>query len=191
MRRSREQKIDAYRDGALSPRRHAALARELAADAEGQAHLRQSEAVGRAVREVWSEGPPAPRVDLLIQSLRPAMARVDAEIAERPSAARSAARWLGQVRDLLGPVPLALAGAAAVLALALASPDALRGSDGAGVATAGIGSQSFGMGSPSAIYDLAQDAPLMIFEGEDGSTVIWILDAPEDQSLAPLSLSAW
>jgi hypothetical protein len=88
-------------------------------------------------------------------------------------------------------VPLALAGAAAVLALALASPDALRGSDGAGVATAGIGSQSFGMGSPSAIYDLAQDAPLMIFEGEDGSTVIWILDAPEDQSLAPLSLSAW
>jgi len=192
MRRSREQKIDAYRDGALSPRRRAALAHDLAKDGDAQAYLRQGDAIGRAVREVWSEGPPAPRVDLLIQSLRPAMARIDAEIAERPAPVRSAAHWLGRVRDLLGPVPLALAGATAVLALALATPDALRGSGGTGgpVSTAGIGTQS-SVGSPSAIYDLAQDTPLMIFEGEDGSTVIWILDASDDQSLAPLSLSEW
>ena len=192
MRRFREQKIDAYRDGALSPRRRAAVGRRLSGDREAQAYLRQSEAIGRAVREVWSEGPPAPRVDLLIQSLRPFMARLDEEIAERSSAAR----WLARVRDLLGPVPLALAGAAAMLALALATPGLLRGPDGADasgspVSTAGIGSQPSVVGSPSAIYDLAQDTPLMIFQGEDGSTVIWILEAPDPQALAPLSLSEW
>ncbi len=195
LRRSREQKVDAYRDGALSPRARAAFERRLASDAATQAQLRRSDALGRAVREIWSEGPPAPRVDLVIQALRPQMARADAELAKRASAAR----WISRVRDLLGPVPLAAAGAAALLALALASPALMqgfgiqgpgldgRGESGFAVSAAGIGVPS--MAPPSAIYDLSQEgAPLMIFQGADGSTVIWILENPDQQSLGSLSL---
>ncbi len=192
MKRRLEQKIDAYRDGALSERGRDAFERRLAGAPDIQAHLRRSEALGRAVREVWGEGPPAPRVDLVIQALRPEMARVDAENAQGAPLVASLRDWLGRARDLLGPVPLAAAGAAAALALALAGPGLWQNSDpasgtGRAVSVAGIGAPSFS--SPSGIYDLSQDAPLMIFQGEAGETVIWILEAPDSQSLAPLSIT--
>ena len=189
MKRRLEQKIDAYRDGALSERARDAFERRLAGAPDIQAHLRRSEALGRAVREVWAEGPPAPRVDLVIQALRPEMARVDAENAQGAPLVASLRDWLGRARDRLGPVPLAAAGAAAALALALASPGLWQNSDPASrsVSVAGIGAPSFS--SPSAIYDLSQDAPLMIFQGDAGETVIWILEAPDAQSLAPLSIT--
>jgi anti-sigma factor RsiW len=177
--RRREQRIDAYRDGALSPRARAAVERRLEADPAARARLAQNEALGAAVREVWSEGPRAPRVDLVIQSLRPEMARVDAELAERPGLAAR----LRALREALGPVPLALAGAAAVLALALASPTLLEGPD-SGVATAGIAVPA--MDSPSAIYDLEQSTPLLIYSGPDGATVIWILENPSQETLGSL-----
>lgn len=184
--RKREQQLDAYRDGALAPRARAAVERRLESDPEARAQLRRSEALGEAVREVWSEGPAAPRVDLVIQALRPEMARLDAEHAqhaERPTLAE----WFSGIRRALGPVPLAVAGAAAVLALALASPGLLEGPGGSAVATAGIAGPD--MASPSAIYDLSQQgAPLMIFEAPNGSTVIWILENPDHQALGALSL---
>jgi hypothetical protein len=190
LRRTREQRVDAYRDGALSPRARAAFERGLASDARTQAQLRRSDALGRAIREIWSEGPPAPRVDLVIQALRPQLARADAERVERASATR----WISRVRDRLGPVPLAVAGAAALLALALASPGLMqdfgpqgRGESRSAVSAAGIAVPN--MAPPSAIYDLSQEgAPLMVFQTADGSTVIWILENPDQQSLGALSL---
>lgn len=189
LRRTREQRVDAYRDGALSARARAAFERRLASDPGTQAQLRRSDALGRAVREIWSEGPPAPRVDLVIQALRPQMVRADAERASPTPAAR----WISHVRDLLGPVPLAAAGAAALLALALAGPGlmqdfGLQGS-GSGSAVSAAGFAVPSMAPPSAIYDLSQEgAPLMIFQGADGSTVIWILENPDPQALGSLSL---
>lgn len=182
--RRRELRIDAYRDGALSPRARAAFQRRLDADPEARIRLRRNEALGQVVREVWSDGPPAPRVDLMIQALRPQLAQIDAELAERPRLAY----WLARARDVLGPVPLAVAGAAAVLALALASPALFQGpAGGSVVSTAGIAAP--GLSSPSAIYDLSQEGgSLMIFEGPDGSTVIWILENPDHQALGSLSL---
>lgn len=195
LRRTREQRVDAYRDGALSPRARAAFERGLASDARTQAQLRRSDALGRAIREIWSEGPPAPRVDLVIQALRPQLARADAERVERASATR----WISRLRDRLGPVPLAVAGAAALLALALASPGLMqgfglegfgpqgRGESRSAVSAAGIAVPN--MAPPSAIYDLSQEgAPLMVFQTADGSTVIWILENPDQQSLGALSL---
>ena len=39
--------------------------------------------------------------------------------------------------------------------------------------------------SPTTIYDLAQgDSPLMIFESDDGATVLWMLEEESVSSLA-------
>jgi anti-sigma factor RsiW len=182
----RERRIQAYRDGELSARSRQAFERRLDSDAQARAELRNGEALGHVVREVWNEGPAAPRVDLVIQALRPEMVRIDTELSERPGL-RS---WLSRFRETLGPVPLALAGAAAMLALALASPGLWSAADGvgSGLSTAGIAAPA--MTSPSAIYDLSQEgaAPLMIFEAPDGSTVIWILENPDHQGLGSLRL---
>jgi len=186
MKRRDEERIEAYRDGALAPRRHATVERSLRDDPEHAGHLRRTEALGDLVREVWSEGPPAPRADMVIQSLRPALARVDAELEDAPSLRL----WWRRLRDSLGPVPIAAAAATAVVALALAGPELVRGPD-SGLSTAGVAPAlvSPGVGSPTAIYDLSQDGPrpLMIFQGDDGSTVIWILDIPDEPSTAVTS----
>lgn len=179
----RRRRIDAYGDGELSPRARAALERRIDADPQARSALARNRALGEVVREVWNEGPAAPRADLVIQALRPEMARIDAELEDRPGL-RS---WWARTRELLGPVPLAAAGAAALLALAVFGPGLQLDPDAAAVAAAGLVSPE--MTSPSAIYDLSQDgAPLMIFEAPDGSTVIWILEHPDSEALGALSM---
>lgn len=198
MRRRREQRIDAYRDGALSAADRERVERLLDSDPESAARLSDTEALGRAIRAAWTEGPPPPPTEYLIAALRPALARADIERAtDRSLAAR--------LRETLSPVPLALAcAAAAVLLLAwptvtgLNGPDRALRSEPTQVAQAVSGDRLLtpvsegAVAAPAAIYDLAQeDRPLMIFEGLDGSTVIWILREEENVSFMAVAADGW
>ena len=83
MRRRLHRRIEALRDGALAPRR-ARLAREqLESDPEAARVLRRTEALGRAIHDSWTEGPPGPDPEALVERLRPGLARIDRELAER------------------------------------------------------------------------------------------------------------
>ncbi len=147
------------------------------------------------IREAWTEGPPAPTPEHLIAALRPAMTRVDAERA----AASLSERILEQFVSWARPAATAAVAGAAVVALFLllpSTPQRAGSSTGAGLATTsltpspGLETVAFtqqmpavfkdgvalNVGVPQAIYDLAQgDTPLMLFEADDGATVIWLL----------------
>ena len=180
MSRPNERKLSAYFDGALSERDRRAVERYLEREPDGRRQLDRHAEMSALVRDAWTEGPPTPRTDMLIQSLRPMLARIDAELAER----RSPMRWLRRISELLGPIPLATAVAAAALVLAFVALDRPDSTPPVPVVAAGI---SFG--SPSSVYDLEQaEKPLMIFQTDDGVTVIWLLDDDPGLDLTPLLL---
>ena len=189
MRSRRERRIEAYRDGALEGHARQRIEARLERDVEARAYLRDSEALGRVVREAWTDTPTPPTPEALIAALRPEMARVDTDLAREERTARSrplldAARAF--VRTVLRPAPLGMLAAAAAMALVFVWPSAplpQAPTTPVQLATTGADTRAASetdLGSPSAIYDLAQgDTPLMIFEGTDGSTVIWMLDPDE------------
>jgi len=199
-RRRLEKQIAAYRDGALAGPEAEAMRRQLASDPEARLELARHEALGRLTREAWREGPPAPSPDLLIAALRPAMSRVDAELAESRSA-----RW----RGWFAPVPIAALGAvaAAALAVAVLRPDGASGPSAPAVPQ--VMALAAEPSSPSTslpaaltsepadeipVYDLAQgDSPLMVFEN-DGTTFIWLIEPEkpsDDLSALPTRAGEW
>jgi hypothetical protein len=136
------------------------------------------------VRDAWLDGPPAPSAERILTAIRPALRQIDAE---RASAREASWSW----RSMLGPVPLtAFAAGAAALALFLAPAEinaplvryANVMSPQYATATVPVANES--LGSPTGIYDLAQegDKPVMVFEAQDGSTVIWVLE--EDDGIS-------
>ena len=177
MRRRRERELGAYRDGELSRRARERLERELELDGEGTRRLAELENLGTVIREAWTEGPPALAPEFVVNALRSELQRVDEERAERPLGRRLRER-LG---DLLRPVPVAaLAGSAmaALLIVWLRSPVVEQGYP---VAMEGLPT----LASPAAIYDLDQsEGPLLVYELEDGVTVIWLLE--EDAGISSL-----
>ena len=183
MNRRSSRWLDAYRDGELSPRQRTRVERRVASDPEAALHVERTSALGSAVRDAWREGPPAPTPEFLISVLRPEMNRVDADLA---GSGRLDA-WLDPLRRLMRPVPVgALAAACAVLLLL-----ALPGDVGQGVhPVSPMIAESEAPGEATPIYDLAQgEQPLMILKGEDGSTVIWILE--DGESLSGLVADGW
>ena len=172
MKNRRERQLGAYRDGELSARMRQRIEQQLNSDPESEQEVQRLEMLSKAVREAWTEGPPAPSPALLINALRPAMRRVDEELA-----ARSLWRQLRErFADVLRPVPVtALAGtcAAALLLVLLGSP---THEDAPAVSPPRMST----LASPAAIYDLDQvGKPLLIYELEDGVTVIWLLEGEQ------------
>jgi len=174
-----EKRLEAYRDGMTNARERARVEKVLARDPEAAAHLRTTEWLGRNVREAWGEGPPAPSPERILTMIRPALRQIDAE-----RAAARETRW--NWRAAFAPLPVGALAATAALALFLIPfeielPRVQVASLLAPQAVQPVAHES--LESPSAIYDLAQgDKPVMVFEAQDGSTVIWLLE--EDDGLS-------
>ncbi len=173
MRRQRERQLGAYRDRELSPRARRRVERQLQSHAESARQLDQLETLGAMVREAWNEGPPAPAPEFLVNGLRSELRKLDVELA-----ARSPGRRLRQrLGELLRPVPVtALAGSvmAAFFLVWLGSPVVDKGHP---VLAWSVPT----LASPAAIYDLDQVGnSLLVYELDDGVTVIWLLEEDED-----------
>ena len=179
-----DRKLEAYRDGALSPRERRKLEARLEDDPEAAFSLRRGEALGQAIRTSWTEGPQAPTPEMLIASLRPKLAVVDRELEARPKWLRFFDSTRGSVQAVPG---FSLAAACALAMLYFmpsgADPHLADGTAAASVTEMKVENPAY------PIYDLAGEHPLMILEGEDGSTVSWILDQPEQlEELSRLGL---
>jgi len=72
-----------------------------------------SRALGRLVREAWTEGPQAPSPEFLFAAIRPALAEIDRERRGRPSWSRAVDAFLGRLSAVLRPSPAFAAAAAA------------------------------------------------------------------------------
>ncbi len=173
MTRRREKWLDAYRDGALTDEERLRVERELEADGQSAERIRQTDLLGRAIRESWAEGPSAPAPQQTIQAIRPALREVDAEIEARSSIWRFSTR-LG---DWLRPVPVAALATVALVVLVLTRIQPAPVSPVVTASLIPLTTELAWADSPEAVYDLEQEgAPLMVFEGVDGSTIFWILD---------------
>lgn len=137
--------------------------------------------LARLVREAWSEGPAAPSVDRLLADLRHGLARIDRELEAVP--ARPG--WRAVLQSLFAPAAVGgLAGAAAVAVLALVM---LSGEPGIAPTQASAPSRiaavrPASVDDASPISDLHSSSALLVFEGDDGSTVIWVVEGNDDES---------
>ncbi len=203
MRRRIDRRIEAYHDGALSRSAREKVERLLRKDLAGGRHLQKTAALGGMIREAWTEGPPAPTPEHLIAALRPAMTRLDAERAAaslserileqlvswaRPAATAAVAGAAAVALFLLLPSSMPLRPASSTgagLAATSRTPAPTSLTPSPGVETVALMQQmpalfengvALNVGFPQAIYDLAQgETPLMLFEADDGATVIWLL----------------
>ncbi len=197
-----DKRISAYADGALRGPKRARLEQELERDPKLAAQLGRSRALGRLVRESWSEGPAAPSPDFLLASIRPALAQIDRERRARPSWLRQLEIALARVGAALRPSP-ALAAAAVgafVFALAILPHEPLPTGLGANlfeVAHQNAESASltrelvhmppapdaFSLSAPADysadldnVYDLSPGRPAVLFQSGDGSTTLWLIE---------------
>ena len=203
MRRRVERRIEAYHDGAVSRSGRERVERLLRGDLAGGRHLQKTAALGGMIREAWTEGPRAPTPEQLIAALRPAMTRIDAERAAATLSERILEQLASWARPAATAAVAAAAVVALFLLLPSSTPQRAGSSTGAGLATTsltpspasltssrGVETVAFtlqmpavfedgvalNVGVPQAIYDLAQgETPLMLFEADDGATVIWLL----------------
>ncbi len=204
MRRRRERLLDAYHDDreALTPRERARAEAWLETDAGARVRVEQVATLGRTVHAAWTQAPSAPSPEYFLAAIRSELRQIDAERSARR--VPRLARWRAELRSLGAPVPFAALAACASLTVALALwPDrALRMTQSmsgpiaqltdlrdapAPAATSRAPAPPTPVEpspeSPSAVYDLAQeDAPLMVFENPDGSTVIWMLEGDDNVS---------
>ena len=214
MKRGRERKLEAYRDGALGESERRRIERDLEKDLDAARYVERSTALGALVREAWREGPPAPSAERLLASIAPEMRRIDAERAAGSAGGRALGRLSRWLRDGLEAVNgrwLAAGGAlAAVCAAFLMIPTTMDSATSAFVpaaveqvvaprasvpvqlaseVTADTGPRFVGeLGWPSAVYDLAQeDVPLMISEKDGGIVILMgepLPEPPDDVSRA-------
>ena len=172
-----ERQIEAYRDGSLSEREVKKLEARLESDPDAALHLRKSKALARAVHASWTEGPEAPSPEMMIAALRPHLHRIDREFKAQPSWLR----FFDSARQSVQAVPGFALAAACALAMLYFVPAATVQNLPDSTAAASVTEMQ--VENPVyPIYDLAGEKPLMILEGEDGSTVIWILDLPDELS---------
>jgi anti-sigma factor RsiW len=198
-----DKRLSAYVDGALGGSRRARLERDLERDPALREALQRTHSLGRLVRDSWNEGPPAPPTDYLLASLRSEMHAIDRERRARPAWQQFVERARMAIGHRLGPVPIATSAAAAfLLALALlpAATDPVLGT-GAQLLTPASPSAApppvapasdmsrarrtsplfapadFSSQGHGPVYDVSPgERPAMIFQGKDGSTVLWLLD---------------
>ena len=209
-----DKRLSAYLDGALPDGKRDRLERELERDPVLQKQLKRRQALTHLVREAWTEGPAAPPTEFLIAALRPQLAAISRERRERPAWQQALERANVWLSSWLGPTPLATSAVAAfLLALAILprpteptpglSAELPSGyeprsvTDAAGsrnsildprmpVVPAGISRDS-----AAGVYDLSPgERPAMIFQDEDGSTVLWLLEG-DDLSLLLERMDRW
>ncbi len=182
-------RLGAYHDGALESSGRAHVERTLARDPQAESQLKRLEKLSVAVRDAWEAGPAAPDPDRLIATLRPALQRIDAELEDAP------ATWgWGRLADVFRPAPARVLAGAALAALLVVGVLPWLGGSNSGVqpsTEAGLLAPSVAaLRAPETIYDLEQgDVPVMVFEAEDGATVVWMLD--EDPDLISHGPLAW
>jgi hypothetical protein len=172
-------RIEALRDGALSDDAARKLRQKVDQEPEAARVLEQTELLGRAIREAWNDGPPAPDPDRLIAQFRPGLARIDRELADHGRGRR----LFDRVFPLRRPA-VTLAAAAAALALFIGLPSIFPLVESSGVAHAE---------TATVIRSLRQqDKPVLVLEGADGATIIWVLDEEDpDISSGSPSRGAW
>jgi anti-sigma factor RsiW len=198
-----DKRLSAYVDGVLPDARRARLEREMERDPALREALQRTQSLGRLVRDSWSEGPPAPPTDFVIASLRSQLHGIDRERRARPAWQQALERARVALGHWFGPVPIATSAAAAfLLAITLLPnmPNAFDPVNGTGatlpvtmsrpepMSPLRARSQSSARPTPlfapadfstdsSSIYDVSpSERPAMIFQGKDGSTVLWLLD---------------
>jgi anti-sigma-K factor RskA len=192
-----DKRISAYADGALRGPKRAELEHELERDPKLAVQLDRSRALGRLVREAWSEGPPAPSPDFLLASIRPALAQIDRERRAQPSWQRTLEIAFARIGAALRPSPaLATAAVAAfVLALAILPQPELKGLEGSLSAHSESASltrelvhmppapDAFSLSVPADfsaeldnVYDVSPGRPAVLFQSGDGSTTLWLIE---------------
>lgn len=200
-----EKRVSAYVDGALRGPKRERLERELDGNASLADQVARSRALGRLVREAWTEGPLAPSPEFLIAAIRPALAEIDRERNAQPAWQRRLESLMAQLTAVLRPSPaLAFAAAAAfVAALTLmprfevtqgmldgnlfASWNAAETVTAQAPAAATEPNQSsplfeslpadFSADGPGTVYDVSPGRrPAVLFHSQDGSTMLWLID---------------
>ena len=146
--------------------------------------------LGRLVREAWSRGPAAPSVDALLAGIRPALARIDAEVEAAPPGLAAS------LRRLVSP-PLYGALATGTVAIALLvfllAPRPVSESDFATAELTPTGDPTIVQSAVPDVYEpeasmadgvpaeFESDDPVLFFESEE-STLIWIVEGQDDIS---------
>jgi anti-sigma factor RsiW len=208
-----DKRLSAYLDGALENAKRERLEREIERDPALQKQLRRTQSLGSLVRESWSEGPAAPAPEFLIATLRPQIAAIARERRARPSWQRGLELARMQFVHWFGPTPLVASAAAAFLvALAIlpratgpipdmtggpivvapASAPALTSRHHAGFSPVVLSPEpAFSRDAAAGVYDVAPgENPAMLFQNEDGSTSLWLLD-DDDLSLRMQQMDRW
>ena len=207
-----DKRLSAYQDGALADAKRDRLLRDLERDPALQKQLKRSQALGGLVREAWTEGPAAPPPELLISALRPQLAAIARARRERPAWVRALEQARVQFARWVGPVPLVTSAAAAfLLALVLLPstndpnsdvsatlPFAQRSVQTESTPTPStrvsktpfmfprmpFAPASLSQNAAAGVYDLSPgERPAMIYQNDDGSTMLWLL---EDDDLSQL-----
>ena len=193
-----DKRVSAYVDGALRGSKRDQLERELQLDEKLARQVTRSRALGRAVREAWSEGPPAPAPEYLLAAIRPALAEIDRERRARPAWQRTFESLLARLGESLRPSPALAAAAAFAFVAALAVIPRIQGTQDpvartAPAATAASTYMStpaslavgpFGTmisdfntdGTPPAVYVSPPGRPALLLRGRDGAMTLWLID---------------
>ena len=213
-----DKRLSAYLDGALADAKRERLEREIEREPALQAQLRRTQSLGSLVREAWCEGPAAPAPEFLIATLRPQIAAIARERRARPSWQRGLERARLRLAGWFGPMPLAASAAAAFL-VALAILPRTNGPipemTGGPIAAAPSSSfpafpvdltssqtprqgpqipfdpVNFSRDGAASLYDLSPgENPAMLFQNDDGSTLLWLLDQ-DDLSFRLEQMDRW
>ncbi|MEE8559055.1 MAG: hypothetical protein V3T14_14320 [Myxococcota bacterium] len=176
MKRRLRRRLEALRDGALPLDVARRLSESLRDDPLATRILQETEVLGRAVREAWRDGPPAPDPERLIAKLRPGLARIDRELAGRGGARQLLDRlvsWPPRVPTLVTGVM------AAALALVVLLPPLLRTSPVLVEPT-------------TQVLSLRQkENAVFVLNGWDGTTIIWVLDEEDPDLSEATSVGGW
>lgn len=197
-----DKRVSAYADGALRGPKRTRLEQELERDPQLAQQLDRSRALGRLVRESWTEGPAAPSADYLLASIRPALARIGRERRAQPSWQRALEVALARIGAALKPSPTLAAAAvgAFLFALVILPHEPLPGRLGASlfevtpqhVESASLTRElvhmppapdAFSLSVPADfsadldnVYDVSPGRPAVLFQSSDGSTTLWLIE---------------
>ncbi len=201
-----DKRLSAYLDGALSDGKRDRFERELDGDPALQRQLKRGKALSHLVREAWTDGPAAPPTEFLIAALRPQLAAISRERRARPAWQQALERARVRLSSWLGPTPLATSAVAAfLLALAILprpigtppdlgavlpsaqpplglmpAPAAPATHSRPRVMRMPLAPASLSQDSAAGVYDVSPgESPAMIFQDEDGSTLLWLLEGDD------------
>ena len=197
-----DKRVSAYVDGDVRGARRERLEREIEGNTLLIEQVARSRALGRLVRDAWTEGPAAPSPDYLLAAIRPALVEIDRERKARPSWQRRLDLTLSRLTAALRPSPL-LATAAAVAFFAvlgimprLDTPAGLVAGNltatrllppvdpTASLPTTAPVQTPFYQTTPTdftadgsgSIYDVSPGRPAVLFHDRDGSVMLWLIE---------------